>query len=74
MKNLTLAISVTTLLLAGQSAMAGSQDEVTIPEASNSIVQSNDNVVFLRTALWSNTLESNNATKNPLSLEYSSDK
>ncbi len=75
MKNLTLAISVATLLLAGQSAMAGSQDEVTIPELGRVTTQVETNQNFIKAAFTKNTADTQyDATQDVFSIDYSSDK
>ncbi|MCF6189997.1 MAG: hypothetical protein L3J51_05945 [Cocleimonas sp.] len=82
MKNKLLTMSVLTLLLAGQSAIASSNDEEIIPVFENSaIVQATPQYsekVQPKKVIYSTVKEQNNpyynAKKDPYSLHFSSDK
>lgn len=75
MKNILLTISISALLLAGQSATAGSQDEEVIPVLSTSIEAETNHTFQLLSFLNDQKSEAlKKDMKDPYSLDYSNDK
>ncbi len=75
MKNVLLTISVATLLLAGQSAIAGSQDEVFIPVFNGGVSASVEQAITYQKISLENENSDNveyDSTKDIFSIDYMS--